>query len=91
MTRVKNQASAEEEALIDDAIMGKFALERDLQEALRTNIRQLEAEMKVIDGGKEKTLASDRIDITAEDKQGRTVVIELKAGTADHDAIGQIL
>jgi hypothetical protein len=91
MTREKNEASAEEEALVDDALEGKFGLESDLQEALRANIGQLEAEMKVIDGGKEKTVASGRIDITAEDKQGRTVVIELKAGTADHKAIGQIL
>jgi RecB family endonuclease NucS len=91
MKRQENEASAEEEALVDDAIAGKFGLESDLQEALRANIGQLEAEMKVIDGGKEKTVASGRIDITAEDKQGRTVVIELKAGTADHKAIGQLL
>jgi len=91
MTREKNEALAEDEALVEDAIEGKFGLERDLQEALRANIGQLEAEMKVIDGGKEKTVASGRIDITAEDKQGRTVAIELKAGTADHKAIGQLL
>jgi RecB family endonuclease NucS len=91
ITREKNEASAEDEALVDDAIEGKFGLESDLQEALRGNIGQLEAEMKVIDGGKEKTVASGRIDITAEDKQGNTVVIELKAGTADHKAIGQLL
>jgi len=91
MTREKNEASAEDEALVDDAIEGKFGLESDLQEALRANIGQLEGEMKVVDGGKEKTVASGRIDITTEDKQGRTVVIELKAGTADHKAIGQLL
>ena len=91
ITRLKNLALAEDEAEIDDAVMGKFGLERDLQEALRRNIGQLETEMKVIDGGKEKTVASGRIDIMAEDKQGTTVVIELKAGTADHNAIGQIL
>jgi RecB family endonuclease NucS len=91
MKRVQNQALAEDEELVDDAIIGKFGLESDLQEALRANIGQLEAEMKVIDGGKEKTVASGRIDIMAEDKQGTAVVIELKAGTADHHAIGQIL
>src|ERR1019366_7919 len=91
MTREKNQGSAEDEALVDDAIAGKFGLENDLQEALRANIGQLEAEMKVIDGGKEKAVAAGRIDITAEDKQGNTVVIEIKAGTADYKAIGQLL
>jgi endonuclease len=34
---------------------------------------------------------SGRIDITARDERGTTVVIELKAGAADRDAIGQIL
>ncbi|MGD0671544.1 MAG: endonuclease NucS domain-containing protein [Candidatus Binatus sp.] len=91
MTKDKNEASAEDEALVDDAIAGKFGLESDLQEALRANIGQLEGQMKVVDGGKEKTVASGRIDIMAEDKQGNTVVIELKAGTADHKAIGQLL
>jgi RecB family endonuclease NucS len=47
--------------------------------------------LKITDGGKEKTVESGRIDITAEDKNGATVVIELKAGEADRDAIGQIL
>ncbi len=39
----------------------------------------------------QKEVPSGRIDITAEDKNGVTVVIELKAGKADRDAIGQIL
>ena len=38
MARVKNQELVENEEEIDDAIMGKFGLERDLQEALRANI-----------------------------------------------------
>ena len=29
--------------------------------------------------------------MTAEDKKGNTVVVELKAGEADHHAIGQVL
>lgn len=91
MTREKHEASAEEQAFVEEAIEGTFGLESDLQEALRKNIGQLEAEMKVIDGGKEKTVASGRIDITAEDKQGSTVIIELKAGIAEHKAISQLL
>jgi Endonuclease NucS len=83
--------SAEQGAEAVDAIKTTFGLERDLQEALRSHIDQLEAGLKVIDGGKERILDVGRIDITAEDAQGRTVVIELKAGTADREVIGQIL
>jgi RecB family endonuclease NucS len=66
--------------------------ERDLQAALRTNIEQLEIGLVINDGGKEKVGASGgRSDILAVDAKGQTVVIELKVGTADRDAIGQIL
>lgn len=58
---------------------------------LRANIGQLERGLKIADGGKEKMVPSGRIDITAEDQKGSTVIIELKAGTADRDAIGQLL
>ncbi len=68
-----------------------FGLERDLQRALRANIGQLAAGLKIVDDGTEKTVDAGRIDITAEDPDGTTVVIELKAGKADLRAIGQIL
>ncbi len=68
-----------------------FGLERDLQRALRANIGQLAAGLKIVDDGSEKTVDAGRIDITAEDPDGTTVVIELKAGKADLRAIGQIL
>ncbi len=68
-----------------------FALERDLQRTLRGNIEQLEPGLKITDGGTERTIDAGRIDITAEDGDGNIVVIELKAGTAGMDSIGQIL
>ena len=68
-----------------------FGLERDLQRALRASIGQLAAGLTIVDGGTEKTVDAGRIDITAEDPDGTTVVIELKAGKADLRAIGQIL
>lgn len=68
-----------------------FSLERDLQRALRGNIEQLEPGLKITDGGTERTVDAGRIDITAEDDGGNIVVIELKAGTAGMDSIGQIL
>jgi RecB family endonuclease NucS len=78
-------------AVIIDAVETTFGLERDLQRALRKNIEQLESGLKITDGGKEQKVASGFIDITAEDEQGNVVVIELKAGTADRETIGQIL
>lgn len=68
-----------------------FALERDLQRALRGNIEQLEPGLRITDGGTERTVDAGRIDITAEDDGGNIVVIELKAGTAGMDSIGQVL
>jgi hypothetical protein len=76
---------------IAEAIDATFGLERDLQLALRKYIDQLEPGLKIIDDGKEQTVESGRIDITAEDTNGTTVVIELKAGTADRETIGQVL
>jgi RecB family endonuclease NucS len=73
------------------ALETTFGLERDLQHALRANIGQLEAGLTITDGGKEQTVASGRIDILAEDAKKRAVVIELKVGKAERDAIGQIL
>ena len=69
----------------------KFGLERDLQRALRTNIAQLDAGLRIVDGGVEQTVEAGRIDITAADDRGNLVVIELKAGTAAPEAVAQLL
>jgi RecB family endonuclease NucS len=74
-----------------DAIETTFGLERDLQMALRSNIEQLERGLRITDGGKERTVESGRIDITASGKDGATVAIELKVGSAGRETIGQIL
>ncbi len=76
---------------VQTAIEATFGLERDLQDALRANIDQLENGLSIADEGKERNVPSGRIDILAKDSKGTSVVIELKAGTADRDAVGQIL
>jgi hypothetical protein len=73
------------------AVDAAFGLERDLQAALRQSIEQLEPGLTIADNNHEKVVPSGRIDITARDSSGKTVVIELKVGTADRDSIGQIL
>lgn len=69
----------------------RIGLERDMQAALRKNIQQLEEGLEITDDGAERSVQSGFIDITARDAQGRTVVVELKAGLAGQRAIAQIL
>ncbi len=68
-----------------------FGLERDLQSAVRANIEQLEAGLRIIDDGRERVTDAGRIDITAMDTNGCIVVIELKAGIASPEVVTQIL
>jgi RecB family endonuclease NucS len=75
----------------EEAIEITFSLERDLQAALRKNIETLEQGLKIIDGGKERNTVAGRIDITAQDKSNKIVVIELKAIEAKPDVIAQVL
>lgn len=85
------RSSGPEPDLEEDSEDLKFGLERDMQKALRANIEQLEPGLKIVDGGIERTVEAGRIDITAEDPDGRLVIIELKAGTAELSSIGQLL
>jgi hypothetical protein len=89
--RLLNDEDAPEVQEVEEAIETTFTIESDLQAALRLHIDQLEPGLEIIDGGKEKIVDSGRIDITARDIDGATVVIELKAGEASRRAIGQIL
>lgn len=90
--RDSRAAARDSVADVDDGGRAQLiGLERELQAALRDHIHQLESGLVVIDGGFERHVASDFIDITAKSPDGTVVVIELKAGTAGRDAIGQIL
>lgn len=91
MGKYGDDSDAEIVAETASAVDTAFGLERDLQMALRRNIEQLEPGLTVMDGGKEQVVASGRIDITARSKDGTAIVMELKAGEADRDAIGQVL
>jgi hypothetical protein len=69
----------------------QFEIERHLQDSLRREITQLERGLRIIDGGDERGVESGFIDILAEDTRGALTVIELKAGQARREAVGQIL
>jgi len=75
----------------DASTKQSISLERDLQATLRECIAQLESGLEIIDEGAERSVDSGFIDITARDRDGVTVVIELKTGTASQRAIAQIL
>ncbi|MEQ1686963.1 MAG: endonuclease NucS domain-containing protein [Sphingopyxis sp.] len=68
----------------------QFEIERHLQDSLRREIGQLEPGLVIVDDGDEKSVESGFIDILARDGSGALVVIELKAGMAKREAVGQI-
>ncbi len=68
-----------------------FGLERDMQDAIRETITQLEPGLEIIDNGVERKVASGFIDILAKDSKENFVVIELKAGKASDSVIAQTL
>ncbi|MDP5280161.1 endonuclease NucS [Sphingomonas sp. DG1-23] len=92
-SEVANDAAIElaGEALREKREGRQFELERHLQESLRGAIEQLEPGLVIVDDGVERAVDSGFIDILAVDQAGALVVIELKAGIAKREALGQIL
>ena len=68
-----------------------IGLEKDMQAAIRQNIEQIEPGLRITDGGRERSVETGFIDITAEDSDNIPVVIELKTGVAGQRAVAQIL
>ncbi len=68
-----------------------FSLEKDLQSALRLNIESIELGLTIVDGGNERNTKAGRIDITAQDQNGKKVIVELKAIEARPSVIAQTL
>jgi hypothetical protein len=81
----------DEDRLLEEAVGRTFALERDLQAALRKNLSHLEPGLAAIDGGSERRVEAGYIDILARDVAGCLTVIELKAETTRPEAVAQIL
>jgi len=77
--------------IIADDLSQTFALERDMQVAIRANIKQMGADLSIVDNGAETQVEAGNIDILAKDSSGNMVVIELKAGTCRAPAVAQVL
>lgn len=69
----------------------RFALERDMQIALRRDVTKLQQGLRIVDDGVERSVESGFVDILCEDDRGRAVVVELKAGQTDARVVAQIL
>jgi RecB family endonuclease NucS len=68
-----------------------YRYERELQRAVRQQLEMVEPGLVVVDGGRERAVATGKIDITAMDANGHYVVIELKAGACPNGALEQLL
>ena len=68
-----------------------FRYESELKAALRRELNLVEPGLVEADGGRERIVATGRIDITARDSNGRYVVIELKVGPCPNGALEQVL
>ncbi len=65
--------------------------EKELKRLLRAQLEKVEPGLVADDGGREREVASGKIDITARDANGHYVVIELKVGPCPAGAIEQVL
>ena len=78
-------------AALDESVDTTVSLERDLHLYFATRVRQIEAELKLVEDGMEYSTEAGQVDLLAEDRSGCLVVIELKAGKAKDSALGQLL
>jgi RecB family endonuclease NucS len=65
--------------------------EKELKRTLRRQLDRLEPGLIEVDGGRQRQVASGKIDITAQDVNGHYVVIELKVGPCPNGALEQVL
>lgn len=79
------------EAEIEETIEASLSLEKDLHSYLAARIEKIERGLNIVDDGVEFQTDAGRIDILAKDRNDHLVVIELKAGKAKDNALGQII
>jgi RecB family endonuclease NucS len=62
--------------------------ESELKSLLRRQLERVEPGLVEADGGRERAVATGKIDITAKDANGNFVVIELKVGRCSRTGAG---
>jgi len=76
---------------IEETVDAAVSLERDLHDYLVTRLAEVEPGLTMVENGREFHTDVGNIDILAKSSQGELVVIELKAGKAKDNAVGQLL
>lgn len=72
----------------EELIEASVSFERDMEEHLVNNLESIEPGLKLI--ARQHSTDVGRVDLLAEDRNGRRVVIEIKVGEAKDSAVGQI-
>lgn len=73
---------------LTEYVESSLSLERDLEDQIVSHLDILEYGLTLI--SRQESSEIGRLDLLARDKEGRTVIIELKAGEAKDSSIGQI-
>src|SRR6266513_973714 len=79
------------ETAIEESIEASVSLERDLHSYLATRVSEIESGLTLVENGIEFQVEAGKIDLLAKDSNNHSVVIELKAGKAKDNALGQLL
>jgi len=79
------------EAEVEESIEASVSLERDLHSYLASRVNEIESGISLVENGIEYQTEAGRIDLLARDENNHLVVIELKAGKAKDNALGQLL
>lgn len=86
-----NNSNDEIENEVEESIEASVSLEKDLHSYLIGRVNEIESGLVLADDGVEYQIDVGRIDLLAKDNDGNVVVIELKAGKAKDNALGQLL
>ncbi len=81
----------ETESEVQETIDASLSLERDMHSYFAMRVDEIETGLVLMENGVEHQTDAGRIDLLAKDEAGHTVVIELKAGKAKDNALGQLL
>lgn len=73
---------------LTDYVESSLSLERDLEDQIVGQLNVLEPGLTLV--SRQESSDVGRLDLLAKDSEGRTVIIELKAGEAKDSSIGQI-
>jgi hypothetical protein len=76
---------------VEESIEASVSLERDLHSYLASRVSEIESGLTLVENGVEYQTEAGRIDLLARDANNHLVVVELKAGKAKDNALGQLM